>query len=237
MVVKNSKLKAVRQYYSGEQVKTVYRVLGNNLARARVSSGMSQMDVHHATGITKNRLSEYENGKAIPDVLTLILLAKIYGCSVDYILGLSCEPFSDVYASHINNVKNNLKHYFEPMLDEMVASVTDVMKKVDKDSHVKLVDSCQNLTNYLAIHGSKIKEFDPILHILLFSINNHMRELRMQEGRKHVQMQAQLEAIRERHDRAEGHLMLSDKERVVQLSLPLPEPSVEYIEFNEVACG
>lgn len=234
MTIKSSKLKAVRQYYSDEQVKTVYRVLGNNLNRARVSSGMSQMDVNYALGITKNRLSEYENGKAIPDVLTLILLAKTYGCSIDYIIGLSCEPFNDVYASHINNIKNNLKHYFEPMLDEMVASVTDVMKKVDKDSHTKLVDSCQNLVNYLINHGSKIKEFDPILHILLFSINNHMRELRVQEGRKHVQMQAQLEAIRERHDKAEGHLMLSDKERVVQLSLPLPEPSVTYIE---VACG
>ena len=94
-----SKLKAVRQFYSDNKAKLANRVIGNNLREARKYAGLSQSEVFEATGIRKNRLSELENGHTTIDIYTLIILCDLYGCSVDYVVGRSCEPINDIYAS------------------------------------------------------------------------------------------------------------------------------------------
>jgi transcriptional regulator with XRE-family HTH domain len=50
-----------------------------------------QKDVALDLGIPPQTYSAYENGRD-PDLLMLAALATYYGCSVDYLIGLSDEP-------------------------------------------------------------------------------------------------------------------------------------------------
>ena len=53
----------------------------------REDRDLKQTDVAKATGIDQRTISNYENGKTIPDAYALIKLADFFGVSVDYLLG------------------------------------------------------------------------------------------------------------------------------------------------------
>ena len=48
-----------------------------------------QKDIANLLGISQQYYSEYENGKRTIPIAHLITLAKYYGTSIDYIVGLS----------------------------------------------------------------------------------------------------------------------------------------------------
>jgi transcriptional regulator with XRE-family HTH domain len=55
----------------------------------RVRNSLTQQQVAERLNITRTAIGKYENENAYPDVEKLIALAKIYKCSVDYLIGLS----------------------------------------------------------------------------------------------------------------------------------------------------
>lgn len=57
-----------------------------------------QKDIAKLLGISQQYYSEYEKGNRTIPIIHLITLAKYYGTSIDYIVGLSDEN---------NNLKNN----------------------------------------------------------------------------------------------------------------------------------
>lgn len=56
------------------------------LKKARKKKGLSQLKVALDLSITREALSYYENGKRSPDVDMLVMLARYFGVSVDYII-------------------------------------------------------------------------------------------------------------------------------------------------------
>ena len=50
---------------------------------------MSQIKVMELTGINNKTLSGYENGVSQPDIQTFVVLAKLYGFSIDKLFGLN----------------------------------------------------------------------------------------------------------------------------------------------------
>ena len=61
--------------------------IGLQLVLHRMAKGLDQKDVAEIVGISRCRLSEYENAQRIPSVATLIALANFYGCTVEDLLG------------------------------------------------------------------------------------------------------------------------------------------------------
>ena len=55
----------------------------------RIDNDMSQQEVANLIGMSQTGYSKYEIGENQPPVETLIKLAKLYGTSVDFILGLT----------------------------------------------------------------------------------------------------------------------------------------------------
>jgi transcriptional regulator with XRE-family HTH domain len=53
----------------------------------REDRDLKQTDVAKGTGIDQRTISNYENGKTIPDAYALVKLADFFGVSVDYLLG------------------------------------------------------------------------------------------------------------------------------------------------------
>ena len=78
--------------------------LANRLKNARISKGLTILEVSNKTGISTGNLSELENGKHDPSAKALVLLSELYEVSVDWILkgehvrleNTSCDQKSNI---------------------------------------------------------------------------------------------------------------------------------------------
>jgi len=62
--------------------------LGERLTEQRLLRRLSQKEVATAVGVSVSVISNYEHGERNPSVETLMALAGLYRCSVDYLLGI-----------------------------------------------------------------------------------------------------------------------------------------------------
>ena len=61
---------------------------GERLRQARTNAGMTMMQVHDNLFISQGVLSRYEHGLVFPIIDRVFELAKLYGCSIDWLCGL-----------------------------------------------------------------------------------------------------------------------------------------------------
>lgn len=66
--------------------------VGESLKRFRRELGLNQKEVASRLGILAQAYSRYENGQHLPKADVLITLAKEYGVTTDYLLGLTNTP-------------------------------------------------------------------------------------------------------------------------------------------------
>lgn len=66
--------------------------VGSRLHQARVWSGLQYGDVAEALCVDRELVRKVEKGKWLPTVWELVMLSELYGCSVDWVLGLSDDP-------------------------------------------------------------------------------------------------------------------------------------------------
>ena len=62
------------------------------LRSLRESAGLTQTDVAELLGMQQNQYSRYERGERELPMHLFVTLAKYYGVSLDYMVGLSDEP-------------------------------------------------------------------------------------------------------------------------------------------------
>ena len=63
--------------------------MNNRIKDLREDRDMRQSDLADATGIDQRTISNYETGKTNPDSETIIKLARFFGVSCDYLLGVT----------------------------------------------------------------------------------------------------------------------------------------------------
>ena len=66
---------------------------GERLSELRRDRGMSQKQLGDILSVSKYTISSYENEKTSPDDENKKILAKTFGVSLDYLMGLIDEPF------------------------------------------------------------------------------------------------------------------------------------------------
>ena len=79
------------------------RMIG--LKEIRRQKGYSQLKVAMDLNMTREAISYYENGKRNPDLVTLLILSKYFGRSIDYLItGKICtltDPRLSEQANHV----------------------------------------------------------------------------------------------------------------------------------------
>ena len=65
--------------------------LGETIYRLRTEKNMSQGDLADALGVSRQSVSKWENGNAIPDLEKLVKMSKLFGVTLDALVGES-EP-------------------------------------------------------------------------------------------------------------------------------------------------
>ena len=69
-----------------------------NMKAERARLGMTAQDVTDATGVSKAALLKWEAGTAEPTTKNLIILARFYRCSIEYLLGITNKRTRTVIA-------------------------------------------------------------------------------------------------------------------------------------------
>ncbi|EXB47273.1 helix-turn-helix family protein [Acinetobacter baumannii 146457] len=141
-------------------------MIGRKLALARERTGLRQDEVAiELFGVAqKNRISEMENGKTLPDAELLQVMCSLYHCSVDWVLGFTINPelnetesvagilfngLGDLLAENLNAVTSQMallcaKHIasFPPALQvrllEQSKAVAKKFMNLDRDQQEKL---------------------------------------------------------------------------------------------------
>ena len=62
-----------------------------NIKLLRVTNDLTQLNVQIETGIDQSILSKYERGEYMPTTENLLILAKFYNTSLDYLMDLTNE--------------------------------------------------------------------------------------------------------------------------------------------------
>ena len=63
-------------------------IFAERLKELRTEKGLSQRELAKAVGLTQGAITHWENGVRSPSGEALILLAKYFGVTSDYLLGL-----------------------------------------------------------------------------------------------------------------------------------------------------
>lgn len=63
-------------------------IFKERLQQLRIDSNLTQLQLAKILNTTQRRISYFETGKVEPDLNTLIAIAKFFGTSVDYLVGL-----------------------------------------------------------------------------------------------------------------------------------------------------
>ena len=89
-------------------------MLNENIKKLRTSFKISQVELAEKLGVTKQCVSNWENGNVLPSIDMLVKLAGFFNVSTDYLLGLSgnnllsVDGLSETETSHIKLLINDL---------------------------------------------------------------------------------------------------------------------------------
>lgn len=212
--------------FTDKQLKQIRLIVGKNLAAARRNAGMTQSEVMlKVWGVdnTRNRISEIENGNKDLTLVDLLIFQNLYGQSLDYICGLSTEPELDMLASTVNHVVNQSRGMVNYLTQELASTLVEHIKAISKNDHEALLEESKALCG--AIIDSKYN--DPIVTERLANLMRTVKRIESKQARQAMAVESHMMQIKERLDKDNKHMMLSDLDLEYQYSLPLPEPSYE----------
>ena len=82
--------------------------IGKKLKNARVQSGMTQENVAEKINVSRQTISNWENEKSYPDIISVIELSNLYSISLDVLLK-GDEKMMEHLEESTNVVKSNQK--------------------------------------------------------------------------------------------------------------------------------
>lgn len=113
------------------------QIIGTRIKARRKSLGITQMDIKNAVGISSGNMSEIENGNRLPSASTLIQLANLLHCSVDWILtGESPKSenphISDIEDKNETALLNGFRELPRDEQDELLGILEMKLQKIQK---------------------------------------------------------------------------------------------------------
>ncbi|WP_461206420.1 helix-turn-helix domain-containing protein [Clostridium sp. DL1XJH146] len=113
--------------------------LGRKIKEERLSRKLSGEDLGKILGVTRTAISNWENGKRIPDITTIMSLADYFDVSIDYLMDRSMLKNSnvirysfktnDTFITYDVNVRNLITH-----LEDAGFDIPKLFKKLNNTS-------------------------------------------------------------------------------------------------------
>lgn len=90
-------------------------MLSTRIRELRIARNLSQVQMASLLGVTKQSVSNWENNNIQPSVDMLVLIARLFSVSTDYLLCLDERQVLDVtglapeYVAHIQQIVDDLR--------------------------------------------------------------------------------------------------------------------------------
>ncbi len=131
--------------------------IGKNICNLRKQKGLTQEELASRLNVSFQAVSKWENGASLPDVATLPLIAKAFGCSIDSLLGYAVEQrIINDYESRYDTEE----YYWGVKPSEMCF---EVMKLLPPTKPLRVLDiGCGEGKDavFFAKNGYKVSAFD-----------------------------------------------------------------------------
>ena len=97
--------------------------IGKKLKSARVQSGMTQENVAERINVSRQTISNWENEKSYPDIISVIELSNLYSISLDVLLK-GDEKMIEHLEETTNVVKSNQKMIWAVIVNVVALLIT-----------------------------------------------------------------------------------------------------------------
>ena len=90
-------------------------MLDKRIWQLRLERGINQKELGNAVGVSKQSVSNWENGNIMPSIDLLIRLADVFGVSTDYLLGreegrtLNVDGLTNLQITHLQLIAEDLR--------------------------------------------------------------------------------------------------------------------------------
>lgn len=88
-------------------------MLGQRILEMRMEMGWSQVDLAKRLGVAKQTISNWENENIQPSIEMLVRVAKLFGVTTDYLLGLD-----DVQRLSVDGLPVNVIAHLTLLIDD-----------------------------------------------------------------------------------------------------------------------
>ena len=82
--------------------------IGSKIKNARNEAGYTQERAAEALGISRQSISNWENGRSYPDIVSVIKMSDLYSVSLDHLLKEE-EEMKDTYLGYLEESTNRVK--------------------------------------------------------------------------------------------------------------------------------
>lgn len=106
-------------------------ILADKIMNLRKQQGMSQEELAHQLGISRQSVSKWESGASIPDLDKILKLSDLFGVSTDYLLKDELEEIAYSEASSLSNENIDSEIVRNVSIEEANAFM-DVYEKTSK---------------------------------------------------------------------------------------------------------
>ena len=84
--------------------------LSDKIIKLRKAHVLSQEDFAEKLNVSRQAISRWENGTALPDAQNILMISKLFGVTTDYLLNDDYESDSDIPA--VQNATNETEDLF-----------------------------------------------------------------------------------------------------------------------------
>lgn len=112
--------------------------IGKKLKKARLNSGLTQEKVSEEIDVSRQTISNWENEKSYPDIVSVIKLGELYSVSLDELLK-GDEKMIEHLEESTNIVKSNRKLYITIFLNILLILILIVFYGIIPDNRYFLV--------------------------------------------------------------------------------------------------
>ena len=112
-------------------------ILPQRITKERERLDWSKQKLGESLGVRGQTIGKYENGQREPDIEMVINMSELFGCSVDYLYGLSDVRFVEDPEIEIT----------EPEIKKVIQEVTTAMNEAEKRGYITEQDKINFYNN------------------------------------------------------------------------------------------
>lgn len=167
-------------------------LVGNRIKNARILKCLSQQNVAEEIGISKQMVSKYEKGEALPSSSKLIKLSKLFGLKIDYFFSsfqielgeINFRKRSTFPIKKQNSLKEQIKIRLENYLwVEDLLSIDYTFKNTIQDIQIKTIEDVEEVV--LKLRKEWKIGIDPIHNIIQLLEDQEIKVIELSDVDEH----------------------------------------------------